>query len=224
MADAFIVETTALRKTYGSVHALRGLDLQVPAGSICGFLGKNGAGKTTTIKILLGIAHATSGEARVLGLPAGDVEVRRRTAFVSDEKDLYGYMTVAEMIRFTRSFYPRWRADLEQRYARAFELPLERKIKALSRGTRTPSNHSLPLSTPSRPSLGPQSSIRTPSSTVPSSSRIGTSSACTPRSSPPTTSCAKTAAMRPSLAALPIHALCAESRGVSTTNSPVPSS
>ena len=46
-------------------------------------------------------------------------------------------MTVEEMIRFTAAFFPRWRADLEQRYLRAFELPLDRKIKALSRGTRT---------------------------------------------------------------------------------------
>ena len=61
----------------------------------------------------------------------------RRTAFVSDEKDLYDYMTVGEMIAFTRSFYPRWRAELEQQYLRKFELPPGREIKGLSRGTRT---------------------------------------------------------------------------------------
>src|SRR4029079_1337939 len=59
------------------------------------------------------------------------------TGFVSEEKDLYEYMTVAEIVRFTASFYPRWRADLEQQYLRTFELPLDRKVKALSRGTRT---------------------------------------------------------------------------------------
>ena len=46
-------------------------------------------------------------------------------------------MTVADIVRFTRAFYPRWRRDLEQRYLRAFELPADRKVKALSRGTRT---------------------------------------------------------------------------------------
>ena len=46
-------------------------------------------------------------------------------------------MTVDEMIRFTAAFFPRWRADLEQRYRRSFELPADRKVKALSRGTRT---------------------------------------------------------------------------------------
>ena len=141
MADPFVIETADLRKTYDGVDALRGLGLQVPAGSICGFLGRNGAGKTTTIKILLGMAHPTSGEARVFGLPADrpepSVEIRRRTGFVSEDKDLYDGMTVEEMIRCTKAFYPGWRADLERRYLRAFDLPAARKVKALSRGMRT---------------------------------------------------------------------------------------
>ena len=141
MADQFVIDTVDLRKAYGDVEAVRGLTLQVPAGSIYGFLGRNGAGKTTTIKMLLGMARPTSGSARVFGLaadaPASSVEIRRRIAFVSDDKDLYDYMSVAEMIRFTVAFSPRWRADLEQRYLRRFELPPDRKVKTLSRGTRT---------------------------------------------------------------------------------------
>jgi ABC-2 type transport system ATP-binding protein len=141
VADAFVVETVDLQKRYEGADALRGLTLRVPAGSIFGFLGRNGAGKTTTIKILLGMARPSGGRATVFGLPAGDaaasVEIRRRAAFVSDEKDLYDSMSVAEMIRFTAAFFPRWRADLEQRYLRTFELPLDRKVKALSRGMRT---------------------------------------------------------------------------------------
>src|SRR6267143_1761428 len=141
MADQLIIETDELRKQYGDVEALRGLSLQVPAGSICGFLGRNGAGKTTAIKVLLGMARPTSGSAVVFGLPADEqkasVDIRRRTGFVSDEKDLYDYMTVEEMIRFTARFFPRWRADLEQRYLRKFDLAPDRKVKALSRGMRT---------------------------------------------------------------------------------------
>jgi ABC-2 type transport system ATP-binding protein len=141
VADPFVIETADLRKQYPGVEALRGLSLQVPAGSIYGFLGRNGAGKTTTIKVLLGMAFPTSGRARVFGLPADEqetsVDIRRRTGFVSDEKDLYDHMTVEEMIRFTAPFFPRWRADLEQRYLRKFELPPDRKVKALSRGMRT---------------------------------------------------------------------------------------
>jgi ABC-2 type transport system ATP-binding protein len=141
VADPFVIETAELRKTYDGVEALRGLSLQVPAGSIYGFLGRNGAGKTTTMKILLGMARPTNGTARVFGLAADaqvpSVEIRRRTGFVGEEKDLYDSMTVKGMIRFTAAFFPRWSADLEQRYLRSFELPLDRNVKALSRGMRT---------------------------------------------------------------------------------------
>ena len=141
MSDRLAIETVDVWKRYGSVEALRGLTLNVPAGSIFGFLGRNGAGKTTTIKVLLGMARADRGETRVLGAPAGNdrvaAMVRTRIGFVSDEKDLYGYMTVAEMIGFTRGFFPGWRADLEQKYRRQFALPLERGVNELSRGMRT---------------------------------------------------------------------------------------
>jgi len=141
VTDTFIIDIADLQKNYDGVEAVRGLNLQVPAGSICGFLGRNGAGKTTTIKILLGMARATSGQAHVFGLRTdlqeSSVDIRRRTGFVSDDKDLYGYFTVDEMIRFTAAFFPRWRPDLEQRYRRSFGLPADRRIKALSRGTRT---------------------------------------------------------------------------------------
>jgi ABC-2 type transport system ATP-binding protein len=141
VGDPFIIEVADLRKHYDDVEAVRGLSLQVPSGSIFGFLGRNGAGKTTTIKVLLGMARPTSGHARVFGLPVdapdASVEIRRRAGFVSEEKDLYGYMTVEGMIRFTATFFPRWRVDLEQRYLRAFELPLDRKVRVLSRGMRT---------------------------------------------------------------------------------------
>jgi ABC-2 type transport system ATP-binding protein len=145
VAEPLVIETRGLCKRYGArpggIDALRGLDLEVPAGSICGFLGRNGAGKTTTIKVLLGMARASGGQARVFGLPAGDeqasVEIRRRTGFVSDDKDLYDYMDVAALIRFTAGWFPRWRADLAADYLQRFELPPDRKVKSLSRGMRT---------------------------------------------------------------------------------------
>jgi ABC-2 type transport system ATP-binding protein len=141
VADTFTIETVGLRKHYDGVEAVRDLSLQVPAGSIFGFLGRNGAGKTTTIKVLLGMARPTAGRATVFGLPAdapeASVQIRRRTGFVSDNKDLYDYMTVGEMVRFTAPFFPGWRVDLQQKYLRAFELPEDRKVKSLSRGMRT---------------------------------------------------------------------------------------
>jgi ABC-2 type transport system ATP-binding protein len=131
MTERAVIETAGLWKRYDDVDALKGLDLQVPTGSICGFLGRNGAGKTTTIKVLLGMFGLNAADS------AAGVDIRSRTAFVSDAKDLYDYLTVGEMIAFTRKFYPKWRPDLEQHYMKKFELLPGRDVKSLSRGTRT---------------------------------------------------------------------------------------
>jgi ABC-2 type transport system ATP-binding protein len=137
----FIIETSQLCKSFKGNPALRGLDLHVPAGSIFGFLGRNGAGKTTTIKTLMGLLHSDSGTAHVFGDAVADadhsVEIRRRIGFVTEDKELYPYMTVEQLIRFTRPFFPKWRSDLEQRYLQMFELPPKRKIPDLSKGMRS---------------------------------------------------------------------------------------
>src|SRR5260370_1415657 len=121
MPDSPVIEVKDLRKSYSQTEALRGLTLGVSSGSIHAFLGRNGAGKTTAIKILLGMTRADSGEARVLGLAINNakdsVSIRGRTGFVSEEKDLYDDMTVQEIIRFTRAFYPRCRRALSPKPA-----------------------------------------------------------------------------------------------------------
>jgi ABC-2 type transport system ATP-binding protein len=139
--NEILIETDELRKSFGAHTALDGLNLRVPAGSIFGFLGRNGAGKTTTIKLLMGILKPDSGGVSVFGWPAANssrgVEIRRHTGYVTEDKELFPYMTVEQAIRFTRPFFPYWRSDLEQRYLKMFELPLSRKVPDLSTGTRT---------------------------------------------------------------------------------------
>ena len=137
----WVIETEALRKAFGGHHALDGLDLRVPTGSIFGFLGRNGAGKTTTIKLLMGLLRADGGRTRLFGQAmersGPDPELRRRIGFVTEDKELYPYMTVAQIIRFTRGFFPAWRADLERKYLDCFELPTKGKIPQLSKGMRS---------------------------------------------------------------------------------------
>ena len=139
--DELVIETHDLRKSFKGRPALTGLNVHVPAGSIFGFLGRNGAGKTTTIKTLMGLLRPDSGDAHVFGLAPGDsgpgILIRRRIGYVAEDKELYPYMTVAQIIRFTRGFFPRWRRDLEERYLKMFELPLNRKIPDLSKGNRS---------------------------------------------------------------------------------------
>jgi ABC-2 type transport system ATP-binding protein len=92
------IHTTDLRKEYGTKVAVRRLSLTVPRGSIFGFLGPNGAGKSTSIKMLLGLVRPTSGEARVLGAPAGDVQIRRRIGFLPEDFRFYEWLTAAELV------------------------------------------------------------------------------------------------------------------------------
>jgi ABC-2 type transport system ATP-binding protein len=87
-----IVETLDLKKSYGPVEAVRGINLCVPDHSICAFLGQNGAGKSTTLRMLMGMIRPTSGTGSIFGLNIGSeresVRIRERTAFVAEDKRL----------------------------------------------------------------------------------------------------------------------------------------
>jgi ABC-2 type transport system ATP-binding protein len=139
--NGFAIEVTGLRKSFHGNAALNGLDLRVPAGSIFGFVGRNGAGKTSTIRILMGALKADGGAVHVLGSlidnPDDSVDVRRRIGYVTEDKELYPYMTVEQIVRFTRPLFPKWRDDLAKRYMRMFDLPPRRKIPDLSKGMRS---------------------------------------------------------------------------------------
>jgi ABC-2 type transport system ATP-binding protein len=135
------IQTAELSKVFRGVTAVSGLNLVVEANRITGFLGRNGAGKSTTIKMLLGLVRPTGGEGLVLGRritdPKANMEARRHVAYVAEDKPLYRYMTVEQTIRFAASFYRDWRSDLASNLLREFELPQDRKVKHLSKGTRT---------------------------------------------------------------------------------------
>ena len=136
-----VVETNGLGKSYGRVHAVRNLNLTVAPGRITAFLGLNGAGKSTTIRMLLGMIRPTEGTGTVLGKRIDDsrksLDLRRHVAYVSEDKRLYSYMTVEQLIRFTSSFYPDWRADVVKTLLKQYELPQDRKVRSLSKGMRT---------------------------------------------------------------------------------------
>lgn len=94
------VRIEGLRKTYGAVAALDGLDLAVEPGAIFGFLGPNGAGKTTTIRILTGLARATSGRASVAGIEvtASSNRVAAKVGHLPEEPAFYSWMTPRELV------------------------------------------------------------------------------------------------------------------------------
>ena len=96
-----------LRKLYGDKAAVDGLNLTVPRGCFFGFLGPNGAGKTTTIKMLMGLATATSGSIELLGLPMPEkaVEIKQNIGLVPDETLLFDHLTGGEFLEFVGRMY-----------------------------------------------------------------------------------------------------------------------
>jgi ABC-2 type transport system ATP-binding protein len=134
----FAIETFALKKTFRKVSAVDGLDLDVPQGAIYALVGPNGAGKTTAIKLLMNILRPTSGTAKVLGQASTQVAGKSfcSIGYVSENQQLPGWMRVDSFLAYLRPFYPSWDRDLESELVRKFELPLNRKLKQLSRGMR----------------------------------------------------------------------------------------
>jgi len=129
----------ALRKSYGPVHALRGVDLEVRRGEILGFLGPNGAGKTTTIRCLLDLIRPDGGTARVLGIdPQADpVAVQKRCGYLPGELRLNDNLTAERQLRFfsdMRGGAADW--DHVRQLAARLDLDLGRPIKNLSKGNK----------------------------------------------------------------------------------------
>lgn len=130
------IHTERLTKRYGGTEALRGLDLDVPEGSIYAFVGPNGAGKTTAIQTILNLRRPTSGRACVLGTDSCDLnhEDFQSIGYVSENVRLPEWMTVRQFFDHLRPFYTSWDDGLHLELLRQFDLPPDRKLKQLSRG------------------------------------------------------------------------------------------
>ena len=111
------LETHGLRKAFGDLAAVDGIDLAVPRGSFYGFLGPNGAGKSTTIKCLTGLLAPTAGEVRILGIdPLADpVAVKRKIGVVPEDLALFDRLTGAETLSFIGQVYGLDAATLRSR-------------------------------------------------------------------------------------------------------------
>jgi ABC-2 type transport system ATP-binding protein len=107
-AGAPAIEVRGLRKSYGSVEAVRGIDLEIAQGEVFAMLGPNGAGKTTTVEILEGHRKPDAGEIRVLGFDPARRERRflERIGIVLQETGIEPFLTVEEAIELYRGYYP----------------------------------------------------------------------------------------------------------------------
>lgn len=132
------IETESLTRRYGKTDALVDLTLQVPCGSIFAFLGPNGAGKTTMIKTIMNILRPTSGSARIFGVDSTRLTAKEltRIGYVSENQKMPEWMTVRQLIDFSRPLYPAWDNAFCAKLLAGFELPLDRKLRSLSRGMK----------------------------------------------------------------------------------------
>jgi len=131
-----VVAVTGLSRRFGPRVALDDVSMFVPRGSVLGLVGENGAGKTTLIRHLLGSLRAQSGAVRVFGLdPVADpVGVLARVGYLSERRDLPGWMRIDQFLRYTQAFYPGWDEAYAEKLLQQFQLDPAQKIKSLSQG------------------------------------------------------------------------------------------
>jgi ABC-2 type transport system ATP-binding protein len=128
-----------LTRYFGPKAAVYDLNLEVPRGSVFAFLGRNGSGKTTTIRMLLGLLEPTRGGGSILGydIRALPPEARARIGYLTEDHQVYPWMTVCECSRFQSQFYSRWNDKLYQGVVDHFGLKPDARVRDLSRGERT---------------------------------------------------------------------------------------
>ncbi len=136
-----VIEVKDLSKNYGGIEALKGISLKVEPGQIYGLLGQNGAGKSTMVKILLGIVRITSGDAYLLGYPAGTTEIRKRVGYLPEDHSFPGYHTGESLLHFYGELYGMSRPDRVKRIAESLDIVGlskrgKSKIKTYSKGMK----------------------------------------------------------------------------------------
>ena len=137
MTDDFAIDLQRVTRRFGKANVVDDVTLQIPRGSLCGFVGLNGAGKSTTIRMAVGLLRPTAGTIRVAGCDVvrDHVELCRRIGYVPDRPTVYGWMRVGETIAFVRTFHPQtWNASRCDDLARRLKLSLDARVAKLSKG------------------------------------------------------------------------------------------
>ncbi len=130
-----VVEVRNLTKSYGNVTAVDQVSFSIEANKIYGLLGRNGAGKTTIMRIITAQEFATSGDVKVFGeAPYENSRVLSQICFVKDSQKYPNYYRVIDVLEQAALFFPYWDREYAFALVEEFRLPLDRRMKALSRG------------------------------------------------------------------------------------------
>jgi len=131
-----LVDARGLRKSFGDVTALNGLDLQVEPGRIVGLIGPNGSGKTTALKAILGLMQLDAGTLSVLGLDPGTqrTALMQHTAYIADVGILPRWMRVGQLLDFVAGVHPCFDREVAQANLARTEVRQDKRIRTLSKG------------------------------------------------------------------------------------------
>ncbi len=134
----YIIETNNLTKKYGSLYALRDLDLKLEEGNILGYLGPNGSGKTTTIKLVLGLITPTYGKINIFNKDSSKnfEEIHKDLAYVASEPAFWSNLTAKETLYFFSKFKDNYDKDYQDKLIKRFDLDVNKKIRQYSRGNK----------------------------------------------------------------------------------------
>ncbi len=133
-----VVEVSHLSKRFGSVKAVTDVSFTLEQDRIYGLLGRNGAGKTTLMQLLTGQDFASSGEIRMFGAhPVENAAVLERTAFIKESQRYPEDFKVKHVFRTARWFFPNWDQAFAEQLIDDFRVPMNRRMKKLSRGQQS---------------------------------------------------------------------------------------
>ena len=134
--DDVVIELKHLKKYYGNSRGIEDVSLKIHKGEIYGFIGPNGAGKSTTIRTIMGLINKTSGEILINGkeLELNDIEVKRNIGYLPSEVNLYGDMTVKELLNYHESFYDKDLSERKNELVKLLKIDINKKIEDLSLG------------------------------------------------------------------------------------------
>ncbi len=130
-----VLKLTGLTKSYGSLTALRDMNLALPAGKIIGLLGPNGSGKTTLIKLVAGLLTPTEGQILVAGHPVGD-ESKKCLSYLPERNCLDNRMTPRQVIGYFTDFFPDFNATQAEEMLGRLSVPLDMPVRNLSKGNK----------------------------------------------------------------------------------------
>jgi ABC-2 type transport system ATP-binding protein len=138
MSDELVIETEALTKRFRRRTALQDCSIAVPRGRVAALVGPNGSGKTTLLRLLAGLSSPTEGRLSVFGeeMSTSSVGLRSRVGYLDQERPLYPWWRVREILEFGRKTNPAWDSDLARQHLASLRIDLNSRIRELSGGQK----------------------------------------------------------------------------------------